>query len=234
MTRVLLTRPHQQSRATASRLERKLAFQPVFASLTEIETTPPPQGWEEGAQAVVVTSTNAALTLGPHSPRVFAVGARTAQMARRAGAGEVVVGPGTAAELAEAVAEACDPAAGAVVYLRGRDIAYDLEARLRARGFETRSHIVYDAVPVAQPFALVREPVDAVLVYSARAARLLCDRLREDAAARQAVAQASAVVISDAVAAALDPSLFARIVVAQAANEDALLAALEQDITARD
>ncbi|MEO1948652.1 uroporphyrinogen-III synthase [Thioclava sp.] len=118
---------------------------PVIVSpLTEIEPldTPIPE-----FQTAIFTSQNAVaafqrLAQG-QGRRAYCVGQRTAQAAREAGF-DAIAGPGDAEALSEMIAQR--ELGGKLLFLRGEQVAFDLENRLTSAGIETESAIIYRQV----------------------------------------------------------------------------------------
>jgi len=131
-----------------------------------------------GVQALAFTSANGVRAFARQSPRrdlpALAVGGGTAEAARAAGFATVHDAGGDAADLTALIGERLKPEAGAVLHVRGADVARALEAP----GFELRAEILYEAVPAerlseALAEALVARGVDGVLLFSPRTARAL-------------------------------------------------------------
>ncbi|WP_269931948.1 uroporphyrinogen-III synthase [Aminobacter sp. HY435] len=233
MARVLVTRPDPGATRTARRLET-LGFEPVILPLSE--TRPLPVARDSvplKAKAVAVTSANALR----HAPSglverlsglpCHAVGARTAESARRAGFFSVSEGPGDAAGLAEMIATELGETT--LAYLCGRVRMPEFEKRLFAYGIKVVPIETYDTVALAPPRsavsqALSGQPIDAVLVYSARAAAALGVLMEVHAEADLLLRNARCCCMSARIAAAFGGGL--NVEVALDPNEDALLALL--------
>jgi uroporphyrinogen-III synthase len=101
----------------------------------------------EGVQALLMTSAAAArnaistpeLRLLP----VYAVGDATASAAVEAGYETVISAGGDGAALAVLAADRMEPKAGALLHLRGQEVAGDVTGMLNACGFQTRLLEVY-------------------------------------------------------------------------------------------
>jgi len=151
--RLLLTRP-QIDDDPLERMLRAVGHEVVREPLLTIEHVSPGEIEPAGLQAVVATSANSLrgwlpapdLTAIP----LFAVGNATARAAREIGFAAVTAGETGAQDLAATLLARLDPAKGRVIYLRGEDVAYDLEAPLWAAGYDVDSRRVYRAVPVAK------------------------------------------------------------------------------------
>lgn len=168
--RIWVTRTLPGAERTAERL-RDLGHEPVVRPVlvvrrlyAEIDLA--------GVAALAFTSANgvealAALTPDRRLP-VFAVGAATAAAARAAGFGNVRSAEGDVEALAALIA--ADPPGGAVMHAAGRPRAGDLQGALEARGVRARTVELYETVAADAP---PPEPLDAVLVHSPHAARVL-------------------------------------------------------------
>ena len=148
--RLLLTRPITGD----DRLEALLrsgGHNVVVEPLLTIEQLPCGPIEAAGLQAVVATSSNALRALGQNMQLnglpLFAVGAATARLAREHGFNTVVEGQAGAGELAELLIASLKPGRGAVLYLRGEDVAFDLDAALQTAGLTVDSRRIYRAVP---------------------------------------------------------------------------------------
>ena len=184
MTRwVLVTRPEPGASATARRL-LDLGFEPVVLPLTRIVAVAPDRMPDAAAfDAVAVTSANAIR----HAPKAllrplagkpfFAVGERSADLARREEFIDVRAAASDAGDLALRLRSAL-PAAARVLYLAG---AVRIDGFKRALGdLEVETIVVYDAETIARPSdaisaALGDRDIWGALVYSARGAALLSD-----------------------------------------------------------
>jgi uroporphyrinogen-III synthase len=101
-------------------------------------------------QAILVTSSNAP-RLADFCPEalaipVYAVGDATAAAAQEIGFQNVISAGGDASALAVLVADRLDKKQGALLHLRGTEVAGDVSGFLVACGFEVRSHIVYETI----------------------------------------------------------------------------------------
>jgi uroporphyrinogen-III synthase len=100
-----------------------------------------------GVQALLMTSASAARSSVMsdtilHLP-VYAVGDATAQAATLAGFTNVISAGGDGAALAVLAADRMQTDAGALLHLRGQEVAGDVTGMLTACGFQTRSIEVY-------------------------------------------------------------------------------------------
>ena len=182
MRRVLVTRPEPGASHTARRLEAA-GFVPLLLPLFETQAMFVDSASIPGeVGAVAVTSANAIR----HAPReliaafapmtCFAVGEKTAEMARAAGFVQVTEGQGDAETLARTIVAAS--LAGPIVYLCGRVRRPMFEEKLAAASIAVKAIEVYDTIrveyaPGAAISALGGSPVDAALLYSGTAAEAL-------------------------------------------------------------
>jgi uroporphyrinogen-III synthase len=234
MIRVLVTRPEPGASSTARRLEG-MGFRPIQLPLTETTALPFDRAGIPSAAAVAVTSANAVhhaskgLVAALAALPCHAVGRRTAQACRAAGFSTVDEGPGDAEALAGAIAARL--AGREIVYLCGRVRFAGFEERLAAAGVEVHAIETYDTVELAYDDAdmlarLSGSPVEAVLLYSAKAAAALA-RLIARPAMRRFFETSEFLALSARVAKPLDgiaaPGIRPKIRTALRPDEDALL-----------
>jgi uroporphyrinogen-III synthase len=231
MDRVVVTRPEPGASRTARRLQDK-GFQPILLPLTETVALPVDAGAvADNAAAVAVTSANAMR----HAPKevitalaslpCHAVGKRTAEAARAAGFLSASDGPGDAEALANALAGGF--AGQTIVYLCGRVRFPAFEAKLQTADVQVRAIETYDTIALDYPdeailARLSGQPVDAVLLYSAKAAAAM-QALIGRPALHNLFETAQFFALSGRIAAALDDVAGKRIHIAPEPSEDALL-----------
>ncbi|WP_376089478.1 uroporphyrinogen-III synthase [Roseomonas sp. CCTCC AB2023176] len=202
----LVTRPEPAATDTATRIAA-LGWDPILApalTLTPVTLRPAPP-----SQAVLVASAAAipSLTALDPPPPVLAVGAATAEAARRAGFPQVTPAEGDAASLADLAARTLDPAAGPLLLAVGETYGLDLAAALRDRGFRVVRRTAYAARPAtALPDpardALATRRVKAALFLSPRSATTCVALLR--AAGLESVSEGiRALALSPRIAAAI-------------------------------
>jgi uroporphyrinogen-III synthase len=126
------------------------------------------------AQAVLLPSRAAARAFAGRAPALpaYAVGAGTAEEARRAGFREAEAAEGDAAALARRVAARLDPAAGPLLLAVGEGYGTELAAALRAAGFRVIRRVAY----VAEPAAALPDPARAALAEGVAHALFLSPR----------------------------------------------------------
>ncbi len=231
--RVLVTRPEPAASATA-RLLAEAGFSPIVLPLSQTRALLVAADAVPGdIETVAITSANAVL----HAPRdliaslsagrCFAVGRRTAKAARDAGFRLVTEGPGDASGLAAMIAAELPPGAR-IAYLTGRVRMPDFERTLASAGYRLDVIETYDTCPVEHSAEALSglpkdAPVDAVLLYSAKAAEAFSALAKEDSR----LASARCLCLSERVAEALQGAQKERIFVADEPSEKALMALLD-------
>ncbi|MFD9898872.1 uroporphyrinogen-III synthase [Mesorhizobium sp. NPDC059025] len=234
MKRVLVTRPEPGAGRTAARL-RERGFEPVVLPLSETRTLPAVlEISPETVSALLVTSANAVR----HAPAdllaqlsnlpCHVVGPKTAGAARAAGLSVVETGSGDARQLAELIAPGL--AGKTVLYLCGRVRSAEFEAYLAGEAVKVLPVETYDTLPVDYPgkvaaTQLAGQPVAAVLLYSAKAARTYSTLVQRPELARY-FEETRVLTLSARVAQAVSTGFPGRLAVATRPDEDALLALL--------
>ena len=219
MRRVWITRTQPQADATAARL-RAMGFEPVVApvlvsrAITDVDVD------LSGVDALAFTSAAGVRAFADLSPErtlpVFAVGAATAEAARGAGFSTIRTGGGDVHALVTTMAEA---GSGAVLNPTAREPAADLPALLAARGIPATSIAVYETVPTE---ASAPTDIDAILIHSARAARMVAGLISPERARALKV-----FAISEAAAAPLRALAFASLATSPFPDEASLLSLLQ-------
>ncbi len=232
--RILLTRPEPDAARTAAKL-RAAGHEVTVDSLLTIEPVnfDPPRG---DYDALAITSGSAPRVIRNiasveklKSLPLFAVGARTAEVAREAGFTRAENGGGDARALGETLARKL--AAGSrVLYLAGERRARDLAAMAAPAKIAVETLVVYRARPAAklQPATtemLGARAFDAILHFSPRSAEILV-ALVTKAGLAPALTAPRHLCLSAVAAAALPDHL--RKEVAARPEEDALLALLDR------
>ena len=226
----LITRPEPDASALAGALAA-LGHRGLVAPVMAIETATGVQLDLDDVQALAFTSANGVRAYvangGSRDVPVFAVGGVTAKAAAEMGFAEVSAAQGTVRSLADRIAGDLDPTGGAVLHVRGSDVAGDLQADLEARGIRVRRAVLYSAVPVvglpASVCAAIHERACAgVLFFSPRTADLFV-RLATRAGVMGALGDLDAVCLSPAVAARLEPSVWRTILTAKRPTANDLL-----------
>lgn len=225
--RVLVTRPAFDAARTADRLAA-LGCHALIDSVIEIEALPvsAPKG---DFTALVFTSANAVRIAAAFDElkrmAVFAVGTRTAEVARECGFQNVGVAAGDVNALGELLAAELPPGAH-VLHLAGENRAGDLPGRLAQSGIRIETRVLYRAKAARRlkpetVAALRAGKIDAVLHYSERSAAVFV-QLAEAAGVGGNIRTTRHLCLSSAVAAPL--RMFgAHTEVATAPEEAALL-----------
>jgi uroporphyrinogen-III synthase len=226
---VLITRPEPGATETAARVAA-LGFRPVLAPALML--APRPASLPTAVQAVVITSPAAARALPSHlsSLPVFATGPASAEAARTSGFPRAEGADGDAASLAGLVAARCQPHEGPLLLAVGAGYGQELAAELRRRGFRVLRRVVYaareaEALPPAASRALAEGEIAAALFFSPRSARAAMAMIARAGLADRARGIA-ALALSPRIASILRAWPWARIAVAEAPQQDQLLALL--------
>lgn len=220
MPALLLTRPAAASARFAEEIGRdRPGLQVVIAPLIEIRALPVPEMVPPAA--VVLASGNAVRAFaqqGEHRPPAFVVGPRTAAAARSEGFDVIEEAP-DALSLISAILARPDP--GPMLVARGRHVARDITAALRAAGRTAVEAVVYDQAELPPPpgaLSLIQSPGPVVLpLFSPRSARLALQALGPAGLGRFEVA-----AISAAVAEVAEPLARGRIVIASQPDGEAM------------
>ena len=206
--RVLVTRPSLDAARTASRLAA-LGHRTILDPVIEIEAQPF-QIPEDGFTAIAFTSANAvrvAAAVGAIKKiPVFAVGSRTAEVAREMGFQNVGAAAGDVNALAETIAAEL-PDGARLLHLAGEDRAGDLPLSLSRSGISVETRIIYRAkvsagLKAETIAAFGDSKIDAVLHYSERSAAAFV-RLADAGGIIADIGRARHLCLSSAVAAPL-------------------------------
>ncbi|MGH6946011.1 MAG: uroporphyrinogen-III synthase [Kiloniellales bacterium] len=233
--RILVTRPLDDTEGLAIPLEARghqVLVQPLLTIVPRVRTEPS----LEGIQALLFTSANGVRIFAGLSGRrelpVFAVGEATGQVAREAGFQRVEVAGGDVVALASSVTERLDPKAGGLYHGAASVVAGDLKGTLEAADFEVVREQLYEARPAdsLEPGtgdAVRAGGLDLVLFFSPRTADTFV-RLIKAAGLEAGVRKIAALCLSPAVAERLKPLAWAKLLVAERPNQEALLAVLDR------
>ena len=239
---VLVTRPHPDDEATASAL-RDRGFEVLRAPMLRFEPVKFSDDEDAAYAAVIVTSANALRAIASQLAGsrlvklpLFAVGEHTAAVARNLGFEQVISAGGDATALRDCVLAAVKSKvlkkAHPLLYLAGADLARDLAADFRERGFTVVRQTTYRMVPASSLprevcDAFVAHQVEAVLHYSRRSARAFLEAARSGGVEISALALPQC-CISAAVAAVLRDAGATQVTAAAQADENALFEALNR------
>jgi uroporphyrinogen-III synthase len=233
--RVLVTRPEADAAALVAALEARGHEALVQPLLTIEPAVPEPPLDLAGVQALLFTSANGVRAFADVSRErglpVFAVGDASAEAARAAGFAKVESAGGDVEDLARLVKGRLEPGAGPLLHGAGGSLAGDLKGELEGAGFEVRRSVLYKAEPVRELSGSVRAALsegrlDAVLFFSPRTAKTFV-RLVAGHGLAAACERCQAVCLSAAVAANLGALSWRGIRTAAEANQQALLACLD-------
>jgi len=238
--RALVTRPRAEAEGMAAALADR-GVTALVEPLLDIRyrSGPPPD--LSGVQAVLCTSANGVRALARLSEErtlpLFAVGEASAARARQEGFAEVHSAGGAVADLVRLVGERLSRDGGRLLHVAGSEVAGDLAGELWGRGFAVERAVLYEACPVAALSAatvraLAGGIVDFALFFSPRTAAVFT-RLAGEAGVAEAMRFVSAVSISAAADAALEPLRFRGRHVAERPDQRSLLAVLDRLVAER-
>ena len=185
----------------------------------------------DGATGLLFTSGNGVRAFAALSQRrdipAYAVGDRTATLARELGFGQIDSADGDVAALVALVRAQRKPEDGLLLHVSGHDVAGELAQSLEAAGYGVRRAVLYDAEPAADlapatRTALDTGTLDGVLLFSPRTARHFVALMHQSGLASHA-SRIEAWCLSPAVAQALDGLNLARIHTAAEPTQAALL-----------
>jgi uroporphyrinogen-III synthase len=148
--RVLVTRPQPDQEPFVGML-RAAGFEPVVCPVLEIRPQAVAATDWTGLQAVLITSANGARALAAATNmrdlRLVCVGPASADAARALGFRDVLAASGEGTRsLADLCVAQLRPDGGPLLHGSGQDVAGDLVAQLRLRGFDARRLVLYRAV----------------------------------------------------------------------------------------
>lgn len=233
--RVVVTRPEISARQTARKLQA-LGHEPVLLPLAKAIHHPDmaERALETPHAALAVTSAEAIRMLSSLAKRpspdflVYAVGAATAEVARKAGFDNIRTGPGTGAELAEMVAGDASTFHAPLLYLAGTPRSAKFEERLRAGNIPFATAEIYEMAqvphdPETMRSLLVTSPAEAVLLYSKETARIFFELAAPFA---QSFGETRFFCLSDNVAHGVPHEFHGNIMIARHPDEEGLFALL--------
>ncbi len=232
MRRVLVLRARADAERTAAKL-RALGFAPLVSPAIEIVATGaaiPPGDYD----AVLASSAKGLEHAGDagavRALPLHVVGARTAQVAESLGWRPDLVAGDARALMPLLQARHATPAR--FLYLAGRERRDDLEAGLRAAGHAVRAVETYEAraarsLSSEARDALANGGIDAALHYSKRSAEIFL-ALAHAAGLAEKLRGVTHFALSPDVAAPLENSACARVLVAERPDEDHLLRLLRE------
>ena len=238
--RALVTRPLGEAESLAEALAAR-GIDAIIEPLLEIHYRSEPAPDLAGVQAVLCTSANGVRALarltGERAVPLFAVGEASAARARAEGFARVESAGGSLADLIGLARDRLRPNEGRLLHVAGSTLAGDLAGALRAEGFAVDRAVLYEARPAAglsaaSVRALDAGIVDFALFFSPRTA-LIFVRLAERAGIAEAIGAVSAISISAAADAALEPLRFRERHIAERPDQHSLLMALDRVLAER-
>ncbi len=228
---VLITRPRLDAEPLAARLHA-LGHTTIMEPLFDIILRDGAPLDLQGVQALVFTSANGARAAAHRTQEralpVLAVGPTTATAAREQGFLNVSESVGEGVDgLADHIRATLAPGRGALLHPTGTVTAGDLKASLAPFGFTVRKEEIYEAhaaetLSGALATELGAGLIDAALFFSPRTAKLFAT-LVSGASLAPACQAMAALALSDAVAKALAPLAFRRLLIAAKPTADAML-----------
>lgn len=208
--KLLITRPAEDAKRQAVPFEalgHEVVIRPlmevVFSRLTPLRL--------QGVHGLIATSRNALRGLARNGAfeaakrlPTFCVGESTAKFARELGFVHVVAGEGAAKDLIPLITYSTAPDAGALLYITGQHLAFDLEKPLKAKGFAVPRVIIYEAREADKSAMIafaeaVRAGVEGILLMSPRTATICVNTIKQFKLEREA-ATATCYCYSGAVA----------------------------------
>ncbi len=226
MSVCVITRAQPGAQITGERIA-ELGHTPLIVPAADVR----PTGASivtQGVQALLMTSAaaarNALMEEAVLDLPVYAVGDSTAAAAREAGFSEVISAGGDGANLAVLAADRMKPSDGALLHIRGSEIAGDVLGMLTACGFETRFVEVYQTLDnpdfKGKITKIVQSDIGIVILHSPAGARRLVQALYGKSFD---LGQWTAVGLSQACLSGLDNMGFCDLVFAEQPDELALI-----------
>ncbi len=232
--RFVVTRPQPDGARTAAAL-RERGHEVLEAPLMQVE--PLEADLSGGWGAIIVTSANAPAAIADNAALaaltklpVIAVGRRSAEAAREAGFSDITSAGGDLRDLVRTIVARRADAKAPLLYLAGEDRSADLIGELVMHGIAAELRVVYRAVTVPFPPALIAAlqsgEVDAVLHFSKRSAENYLAGARAAALLEQALGVRH-FCLSAPIAEPLTAAGAGKVAVAPRPNETALIALLD-------
>lgn len=217
--KIIITRPSPDAEALAAEILR-CGGEPVLSPVMAIRPRSEPVDLS-GVGALAFTSANGVRVFAALSPardfEVYAVGDATADAAGAAGFEKIHVAGGDVESLAALISNS--KPASKILHLAGSERAGDLIALLAAAKVPARRAVIYDAVEAdeisAQAAKILASPREkaAVVFFSPRSARLF-HRQVQRAGCADGLKRCTAVCLSDAIAAEIDPAAWCEVRIA--------------------
>lgn len=224
---ILIIRSEPGASKTAAKI-LDLGYSPIILPAAVLSATNNPINIES-IQAFLITSSNAPrlanLTKECFEIPVYAVGDATQKAAIDRGFKEVISAGGDASTLAMLVADRLKAKNGALVHLRGNEVAGDVKGLLEACGFEVKTEIIYETIENPE-FELninniLKNNQGAVLFHSPKGAQRFAKF-----ADKSLLKNWEALAISNGVSDKIN-NLFENIKISTSPNENSILKLLE-------
>jgi uroporphyrinogen-III synthase len=238
MTAVLITRPVVAAVHLAEKLH-KLGYAPLVEPLLTIVPSGEPRPAAKSLRAVIITSRNALAALVLRRKEIadlltlpcYCVGPRTAEAARVFGFQHVKFSHGDGVDLARLVQKEAK-AKALLLHVAGEETSLAMTGLLKEAGFRVSAWSVYKAqaagaLSLALQQKLVERKVDSVLFFSPRTASHFV-RLIQQHELEACCADLSAIGLSPAVIAALEPLTWRHALAVTVPTEDAMVACLQR------
>lgn len=187
--RLIVTRPLVDAERQAAML-KALGHEPLIHPLLEITFPPLTPLRLKGVQALVATSRNALRGLAQNESfelarrlPIYCIAKHTADFARKSGFTHVITGTGTAKDMVPLITHSARPETGALLYLTGRHLAFDLETPLKSAGFAVPRVIIYETHEIGSESAAafaqtMRGGADGIVLMSPRTAEAFVKLIR--------------------------------------------------------
>ena len=197
--KLLITRPAEDARRQAAPFE-VLGHEVIVRPLMEVAFPRLTPLRLQGVQGLIATSRNALRGLTRNGSfeaakrlPTFCVGEGTASFARELGFVHVVAGKGAAKDLMPFITNSMAPDDGALLYVTGQRLAFDLETPLKALGFAVPRVIIYETREADKggmtAFAeSLRAGVDGIVLMSPRTAEICLKAIKRFKLEREAAA----------------------------------------------
>lgn len=195
--RLWVTRPELDAAVLRAKLVAQ-GHEVIIESLLRIDFEDADPIELDGVQALIATSRNGvrAAAQAPDADLMrelplFAVGPGTASTAEALGFGVVIKGPSTAASLLPQIIEHTDVNGGALLHLAGGNLAFDLASELRQFGYHVHQPVVYTARAARQLSdklleRIVHGNIDGVILLSPRTAQTYVELVQAHQVSRSA------------------------------------------------
>lgn len=197
--KLLVTRPAEDAKRQAVPFQ-ELGHEVIIRPLMEVAFPRLTPLRLQGVQGLIATSRNALRGLARNGCfdaakrlPIVCVGDATASFARELGFVQVLAGKGAAKDLIPLITYSKVPDGGALLYITGQHLAFDLEKPLKARGFAVPRVIIYEANEADKAgmtaFAeALRAGVEGVVLMSPRTATICVKAINQFKLGREATA----------------------------------------------